>query len=135
MKFSKLVALCVISLLLFMGCQSSDNAETHIVRGETTSWKANLEVVFTADREMYYVGGSLKSKSDSIPKEVTYFITHSQGGGSGTSRDGNGEYIKIPQGGGNNPPGDIEAFAEEITLRVEWESEDGETFNETIPLD
>ncbi|TMU85215.1 hypothetical protein FGG79_15175 [Bacillus sp. BHET2] len=125
--------LFILFILFMTGCYGGERDENHILRGESASWKANLEVVFSADRDMYHIGGNLKYKPHSTPKEVNYYISHPDGKGSGFSR---GKAIKIPQGGGTllSSEDDIEAFADEVTLRVEWEGENGENFEEIIPL-
>ncbi len=115
------------------GCDGGERDRNLILRGETFSWRTNIEVVFSAERDMYYIGGNLEYKPKSVPKEVKYFISHPNGKGSGTSK---GKTIKIPKGGGTHlsSEDDIEDFASEVTLRVEWEDENGENFEEIIPL-
>ncbi|MGM0851065.1 MAG: hypothetical protein ACQEWI_00360 [Bacillota bacterium] len=125
--------LFILFIFIMTGCYGGERDENHILRGESSSWKANLEVVFAADRDMYHIGGNLQYKPNSVPKEVNYYISHPNGKGSGTSR---GKNIKIPKGGGTllSSEDEIAAFAEKVTLRVEWKGENGEIFEETIPL-
>jgi hypothetical protein len=117
------------------GCQNEKD-EKYSLSGESASWASNIEVTFSnsGDKEKYFIGGNLKFKKEYSPPSVKYYLSYPSGEGNGTSE---GKEIKIPRGGGTREASNnnIEKFAKDITLNVQWEDENGKQFKEKIPLD
>ena len=116
----------------------NDKHETHVSRGETDNWHATIQTTFSdkSGKEEVHTEGGLEFKQDYSPKQVEYKITYPSGGSGGSMR--RGKKINIQSAGGsrsNFAENDIEKFAEEMTLYVSWENEEGEVMEEKIPLE
>ncbi|QHJ71353.1 hypothetical protein [Planococcus halotolerans] len=120
--------------ILLSGCRANLTDETHSLHGTSSSWEADLQITFTEDPNERFIEGNLEFLDDTIPHKVNYYISYPQGGSYGNSR---GKDIKITAVGGSRDRtiNDIEEFAENITLEVEWENGRGEEFQESIALD
>lgn len=128
----------LLILTLVTGCMDNDKHETHVSRGETDYWHATIQTTFSnkSGKEEIRTEGGLEFKQDYSPKEVEYKISYPSGESGGTMRKG--KKIKIYSSGGtrsDSTESDIEEFAEEMTLYVSWENEEGEVIEETIPLE
>lgn len=116
----------------------NDNQETHVSRGESDNWHATIQTTFSNEsgKEEVHTEGGLEFKQDYSPKEVEYKITYPSGESGGSMR--NGKKINIQSVGGsrsNFAESDIEKFAEDMTLYVSWENEEGDVIEETITLE
>lgn len=132
------VVLILLILTLVTGCMGNDDHEIHVNRGETENWHATIQTTFSTEsgKEEVHTEGGLEFKQDYSPKEVEYKITYPSGASSGSMR--RGKKINIQSAGGsrsNFAESDIEKFAEEMTLHVAWENEEGEVIEEMIPLE
>ncbi len=125
-------------MTLVTGCTGNARDETYVSRGETESWNATIQTTFSNDsgKEEIRTEGGLEFKQDYSPKEVEYKISYPSGESGGSMRKG--KKIKIHSSVGtssDSTENDIEEFAEEMTLHVSWENEEGEVIEETVLLD
>lgn len=132
------VVLSLVILTPVTGCMGNDSYETHVSRGETEFWNATIQTTFSNEsgKEEVHNEGGLEFKQDYSPSEVEYRITYPYGESGGSMRKG--KKINIQSAGGtrsNFAESDIEEFVKELTLHVTWENEEGEVFEETIPLE
>lgn len=112
--------------------------ETYVSRGETEFWHATIQTTFStaSGKEEIRTEGGLEFKQDYSPSEVEYKISYPSGESGGTMRKG--KEIKIHSSVGtssDSAESDIEKFAEEMTLHLTWENEEGEVIEESIPLE